>query len=747
MSVLGVKMFFRMAVQLTLLAAVMPAYGIELPAARVTSIFPPGGQAGDTFDVTVIGADLENCSLQFSHAGITAKQIGKARREEAKFTVNIAADVPVGVYECRATGQFGISNPRAIVVSDRRVTTVKPGMTLETAGRLLLNEITSAKASADVVDHWMFEARSGQRILIECQTQIIDSRMSPSMAIYDSSGSRELCRSRRVGLMDFTVPADGLYSLRVQDEFYRGGAEYVYRLTISTGPRIEHVFPPAGVAGTKQKFTLFGRNLPGAKPSKLLASDGTLLEELAVEIELPTVVAPHQHLKTAGLLSPKGADLSGFAYRVNSEVGASNAVPILFTSSAPVMEIENFSVEAEKNMPGSAQPKELPAILAGRFYPRGDRDRFTFDAKKGDVYCIEIISDRLGALTAPSIVIQKAEGGKFRDVQESPEEMRVLATKPVRVATYDPELIWEAKEDGRYCLIIRNTFGAASNDASEIYLLSVRRPSPDFEVLATVLSPTMRRGGYAPVRVTILRRDGYSGEVTVRAEGLPPGVSAAPLVLHGDVSTGVLVLAATEDAKPTSASLRLIAIGKIGNVEVTRPVMPAAVVLGASAGDPSIGRITQDMAVSVLEELEPLIITLAEDKTFEANAKDGKLSIPLKLKRTTEQAKPLVLRISGIDIGTDKTVTLNEKAETGTFNLELSWGPNTSPDFKPGTFMITPGTYTVCLSGSTQVKYTRPETILPVKGENAAESKKSEGPKDVNLVLYSAPFKIKILKP
>ena len=737
--------FLRIALLLSAFALVTPAYG-ELASARVTSIFPPGGQAGSSFDVTVAGADLENCTLQFSHAGITAKRIGEARREDAKFAIAIAADVPVGVYDCRAAGQFGISNARAVVVTDRREANVKPGTTLETAGRLPLNATASAQASANTADHWTFEARSGQRLLIECQTRDIDSRLSPSMTLYDSSGSRELANSRRVGLIDFTVPGDGSYLLRVQDGFYRGGAECSYRLTISTGPRLEHVFPPAGVAGTKQAFALFGRNLPGGKTSQMRAPDGVLLDELKVEIELPKEAAPHQRLDTAGLLSPAGADLGGFAYRLKSEAGVSNAVPILFTSSLPVMEVETSPGDAGNNTPDLAQAITLPIVVAGRFYPRGDRDCFAFDARKGDVYFIEIISDRLGALTAPSIVIQKFGGGKFSDVLESPDEIRVLAVKPFRNATRDPMLKWEAKEDGRYCLIIRNTFGAASDNASAIYLLSVRKPSPAFEVLASAgLSSAIRQGGYASVRVTVLRRDGYSGDVTVRAEGLPPGVSAEPLVLHGDVSTGVLVFAATEVAKPVIASLRLVATGKVGDVEVARPVMLATVALGASADgvDPATGRVTRDMAVSVLGELEPLIITPAENKTFEALA-NGKLSIPLKLKRTTEQKQPMKLTIAGIDGVLDKVVTLDAKAETGTFNLNLSEGK-----FAPGTFMIAPGTYTICLSGSTQVKYTRPEITLPGTREEAAKdkSKKSEGPKDVQIVFYSAPFTIKILKP
>ena len=38
-----------------------------------------------------------------------------------------------------------------------------------------------------------------------------------------------------------------------------------------------------------------------------------------------------------------------------------------------------------------------PCEIAGRVEKLGDRDWYAFTAKKGDVYNIEVLSDRLGA--------------------------------------------------------------------------------------------------------------------------------------------------------------------------------------------------------------------------------------------------------------------------------------------------------------------------------------------------------------
>ena len=96
-----------------------------LPNPRLNYLFPAGGQVGTTFDVTITGDDLDDArQLVFSHAGITAKLTmadpGLARPVPnplyGTFQVRIAPDVPPGVYELRALGKFGLSNPRAFAV-------------------------------------------------------------------------------------------------------------------------------------------------------------------------------------------------------------------------------------------------------------------------------------------------------------------------------------------------------------------------------------------------------------------------------------------------------------------------------------------------------------------------------------------------------------------------------------------------------------------------------------------------------
>ena len=97
----------------------------QLPTARLQATFPTGGQAGTQFDLTVTaGTDIEGLAqLHFSHPEITATpklQVVEGQDQPTpvanQFVITIADSVPPGVYELRASGTYGITNPRAFVV-------------------------------------------------------------------------------------------------------------------------------------------------------------------------------------------------------------------------------------------------------------------------------------------------------------------------------------------------------------------------------------------------------------------------------------------------------------------------------------------------------------------------------------------------------------------------------------------------------------------------------------------------------
>jgi hypothetical protein len=257
----------------------------------------------------------------------------------------------------------------------------------------------NSRVAANSVSWFRFAAKKSQRLFVECLAESLDSRMDAMLVLTDGAG-RELERARTGGLIDFTAPADGSYFIKVADFLYRGGDEYFYRLTLSAGPRLDFAFPPAALRGAKTNITLYGRNLPGGKPAKGLTIDGKPLEQVTVEVAFPSG-EPARRLETGLRLQPAGAGLEGFEYRLKSPKGLSNPLLLGF-ATAPVQ------LEKEPNsQPSLAQKISPPCEVAGQFHPGMEQDWFTFEAKKGDAYWLEVFSHRLGLGTDPFVLVQR----------------------------------------------------------------------------------------------------------------------------------------------------------------------------------------------------------------------------------------------------------------------------------------------------------------------------------------------------
>src|SRR5262249_19274425 len=142
---------------------------------------PPGGKAGSTIEVTISGADVEEpLGLLFSHPGLKAELVvpteppmpmpmpmpeaTKKRRPAmgtpgvTRFRVTIPADVPVGIHDLRLVGRWGVSTPRAFVVSDQtEVLEKEPNNDVSQTQRIELNTIVNGVISAPTdVDYYSF---------------------------------------------------------------------------------------------------------------------------------------------------------------------------------------------------------------------------------------------------------------------------------------------------------------------------------------------------------------------------------------------------------------------------------------------------------------------------------------------------------------------------------------------------------------------------------------------------------------
>ncbi|HIK94473.1 MAG TPA: serine protease, partial [Planctomycetes bacterium] len=211
------------------------AQSVCLPAPRLMTTLPMGGQVGTSVEITITGQNFEDADeLSFSHPGITATQkLDDSGQPVAnKYVVLIAADCPTGIHEARIMTRLGVSSSRVFNVGSLPETTrVKPNTSLETAMALTVNSVCNASMTKQAVDHYVFEAQKGQRIVVDCAAKRIDSKLNPVLIVADEKGN-DLQVERRGGAIDFTAPEAGTYVIKVHDLTFNGSQEYFYRLVL-----------------------------------------------------------------------------------------------------------------------------------------------------------------------------------------------------------------------------------------------------------------------------------------------------------------------------------------------------------------------------------------------------------------------------------------------------------------------------------------------------------------------------------
>ncbi|MBA4017311.1 MAG: hypothetical protein C0483_09070 [Pirellula sp.] len=716
----------------------------QLPVVTLSALSPCGGQVGTTLDVTLTGiTDGDGVDrLLFSHPGIQAVQVqqpsaalaGRNLPVTNKFAVTIGPDVPPGVYDVRAVGTFGISNPRAFAVDQWKQLPKPAGnQSPDKAVVVELGSVVDGTTSANASDWYRFTAKKGQRVLIDVAGQRIDGKLDGTLVVHDAQ-LRELARSRDVNrrdpLIDLAIPADGDYLVRLYDFTYGGGPDYCYRMAVHVGPYIDFVFPPSVKAGMKNKLAVYGRNLPGGKPAPGVEVQGRPLERLDVELDVPADEATDRRA-TPTLTTASEMFIDGREYRLKSSAGRTNGVLLGYATETVVPEQEPND-GGEQN-----QAVTVPCEIVGQFLKRGDLDAFAFDAKKGDALAIEVISQRMGFKADPVVLVQQgtpSADGKLAwgDLKELDDESKNIGGLMLDSATNDPGYTFTAPADGKYRIVVRDLYGDTRGDPRLIYRLILRRPRPDYR-LAVCLNTqagvkadndarehkpgglALRGGGVAMFYVLAARRDGFTGAIHIRCEGLPAGVTAAESVVPPGQDFAPLAITADDNAPAWSGPIRITGRATIDGKEVVHPARtPAITAAGNAQKKPADARLAQELmlCVSAAEQV-PTTVLAGEGKAFDVT-KGTKIEIPVRVTRRGDFKEPLTLNAVGLPA--------NVKAA----NLVIA------PGAKEGKLVVDvaanapQGEFGIYLNAQTKINYVRDKS-----GTDAAVKTKQEMEKSV----------------
>ena len=670
----------RFATLIVSLLASSTSLTAQLPATRLDGVFPAGAAPGANVEVTIAGDDLDDVDrLLFSHEGITfARKMADVtpfdegpQPVENTFAVTVAANVPPGNYDVRCQGKYGLSNRRTFVVNGTpEFTEIEPNggsdlpawVEVESVRTNAAQEVTlpvtinGQSIGGPDVDWYRFTGVAGQRILLDGHCKRIDSKMDLAITLLTESGTI-IGESRdahaRESLVDVTLPANGQYFVKVHDALFASGPGYVYRLTIGPLPYLDFVFPPAGLPGSNDEYTLYGRNLPGGQPSPFQL-DGRPLDQLRTQIGVPADVIGK--LTYSSLIGPQQAGMDGVEFRVTNNGFNSNPVLITPATAPTVLE------DVNNDSPAAPQKLTLPCEVAGSFYPQRDVDWFSFDAKKDDVWIFDVYADRLGQSVDPALLIQRVSTDdkgeqKIADIvfiEDVPE--RNFNNRSGRhefdERTSDPSYTFKAPEDGTYRVLLKDSVSSVKSDPRLTYRLAIRKPQPDFRVVAIPDGSTdglmLRKGGRDMIHVVAYRHDEFAGEITVSAAGLPAGVTTEDIIIGPGNSYGTLILTAADSAPAGIGTLQLTAKATINGAEVTRPARYGEALKSFQFAQPNSvissvpARIVERLQICVSEaEPAPQVLTIGDGKALETS-RGGVIKIPYAMKKLEGTAGNLI---------------------------------------------------------------------------------------------------------
>jgi len=455
---------------------------------------------------------------------------------------------------------------------------------------------------------------------------------------------------------------------------------------------------------------------------------GDVLEHIAQE-DGPLIIKVHE-------LTFRGGP--AFFYRlVIQELSLESAMPRYPSTLA----VNSFSwppqgqsttsstIESEPNNLGrEAQKISLPCDITGSFYPAADVDAFEFTAKKGEVWWVEVASDRLGRPTDPTVLIQHVGYDKGTESLTDVAELNDISS-PMKPSSngyaYDGPPFdggstdvlgkFECQQDGIHRLQVSDLFGGTRTDSRNIYRLIVRKAEPDFALVGwgmhmelrngdrNALSKplALRSGSTVAIEVVAFRRDGFLGEIQLAMDGLPDGVIAHGLKVPAGKSRGIILLTAHEDAPKSLAEASITGTAEIEGNRISHPVRMAQMAwpVPDSWGEIPSPRLVDGAFVSVTKaEYAPLSISQGERSWIEAVA-GSKLKVRLVQNKRSEFSGS-VLQLKALGDGFEQMPRFDVPLDSSEYVATIDLAALKTP----------PGEYVLAFYGGAVAKYrTKPD--------------------------------------
>ncbi|MFO0902798.1 MAG: hypothetical protein U0939_07345 [Pirellulales bacterium] len=526
----------RLAASVAVLCAAVWTAPLAAAPPKLTGFFPAGGQIGQKVAVTASG-EFAKWPAEF-HADRPGLTIVPAA-DKGKLDVQIAADALPGVYWLRAVDAEGASSPKAFLVD--RVTElaeVEPNDAVEKGQTVELPTIVNGKVGkAGDVDGYLVSLKAGQSLTAALAAHApLGSPMDAVLQIAElvgggepPSGTARYKFPRRAeayvlehcddetGLdpqLTFVAPRDGRYLVRVfafpsepnSTIGYAGGDNYIYRLTLTAGPRVD--IP-----------------LPLSRSTAAPAGPVYYLDGRAGSVPRPADLSPLNAAEESF-----AADDRSWSWVQHAE--AVNAAAIPWTSLPSL-------IAGPESLTAAGQELAGPAVVSGLLPQPNAKALFRIPATKGQKWRLRVDSRSLGFPLDPHVSVVDAQGKQLAENDDSGKDRDALLT-------------YAASADGPLRVVVRDVHHHGGPRYAYRLTAELLTPEPAVAVAADAF--VLTAGKPLEIPVTIERRDGFAEALEVSLEGLPAGVTAAPATsaATGDTAKAVKLVLNADPAATTA---------------------------------------------------------------------------------------------------------------------------------------------------------------------------------------------------
>jgi hypothetical protein len=516
------------------------------------SLKPVAVQAGQTAEVEFNSrySMLGTYRVLVSGEGVTGEAVPPEVKEgekpsitKLKVKIAVATDALPGVRDVRlATPQGASTIGQLVVVRDPVMYESGDNNSREKANELTLPATACGVIEKNEdVDFFRFTAEAGTELSFHCRCARLQDRIhdlqnhaDPMITIRNAMGGTVAASDNHFfGDPFLAVKFDraGEYFLEIRDVRYQGNAYWEYAVEIASRPFVSNVYPLGVARGQETPVELIGTQLPQPETASL-----TLSGDL-----------------------PEGPAWS----RLKLGEDFSNPAPVYVTSLPVVLETTD-----ENNAPDAGQTVPLPAGINGRISAESDVDCFRFEAKKGDRFSFEVRARRYQSSIDPYIRVLNAEGKQLSENDDLRDFKRGFADSRIEN--------WSAPADGTYVLEIRDMHLRGGD--SFVYFIEATRAEPHFTLYADTDKTLLTPGTNGVVFVQLERKNGFTGEVQLHIDGLPPGVEAVcGRILPDKGRDGCIILRAAPDAKLDIADVTISGTSSWSPSEGAAPLELAAV--------------------------------------------------------------------------------------------------------------------------------------------------------------------------